>query len=116
MGRLKDKRMTQKKAADALWINVRQVKRLLKNYREKGAAGLVSQRRIKPSNNRLPTETKQVVIDLLHAHYADFWPTFAHEKLVEKHDLKLSSGSVRPIMIAKICGHRVKPKRSLPTK
>lgn len=32
MGRLKAKRMTQKKAAETLGISVRQVKRLWKNY------------------------------------------------------------------------------------
>ena len=122
MERLKAKKMTQKKAAEALGISVRQVKRLCKKYREKGAAGLVSQRRGKPSNNRLPAETKQAVIDLLHAHYADFGPTFAHEKLIEKHCLKLSSGSVRQIMIAedlwtprkakKIVTHQMRERRA----
>ena len=122
IGRLKAKKMTQKKAAEALGISVRQVKRLCKNYREKGAAGLVSQRRGKPSNNRLPAETKQAAIDLLHAHYADFGPTFAHEKLIEKHGLKLSSGSVRQIMIAedlwtprkakKIVTHQMRERRA----
>ena len=63
IGRLKAKKMTQKKAGEALGISVRQVKRLCKNYREKGAAGLVSQRRGKPSNNRLPAETKQAAMD-----------------------------------------------------
>lgn len=100
MEHLKAKRMTQKKAAETLGISVRQVKRLWKNYREKGAAGLVSQRRGKPSNNRLAVETRQAAIDLLYSRYADFGPTFAHEKLVEQHGLKLSSGSVRQIMIA----------------
>lgn len=122
MEHLKAKKMTQKKAAEALGISIRQVKRLCKKYREKGAAGLVSQRRGKPSNNHLPAETKQAVIDLLHAHYADFGPTFAHEKLIEKHCLKLSSGSVRQIMIAedlwtprkakKIVTHQMRERRA----
>jgi transposase len=99
MQRLKDKRMTQKAAAAALGIGERQVKRLWKRYREKGAAGLVSRRRGKPSNNRLSAEVEQAVVDLLHSRYADFGPTLAHEKLVEKHGLRLSVGSVRKIMI-----------------
>ena len=97
--RIKAKRMTQRKGAEALGISVRQVRRLWKNYQERGAIGLVSKSRGKPSNNHLPPETRQRAIDLLHSLYADFGPTFAHEKLVEQHGLKLSSGSVRQIMI-----------------
>ena len=89
---------------------------------KKGAAGLMSKRRGKPSNNRLPSETRQRAIDLLHGLYADFGPTFAHENLVEKHGLKLSSGSVRQIMIRenlwtprkakKIVAHQMRERRA----
>lgn len=99
MGRLQEKRLTQKEAAKVLGVSERQVKRLCKRYREKGANGLVSRRRGKLSNNRMPAETEQAVVDLLHARYADFGPTLACEKLVESHGLKLSVGSVRKIMI-----------------
>ena len=93
------KRLTQKEAAEILGVSERQVKRLWKRYREKGASGLVSRRRGKPSNHRMTAETGQAVIDLLHSCYADFGPTLACEKLVESHGLKLSVGSVRKIMI-----------------
>jgi len=53
MQRLKDKRLTQKEAARMLGISTRQVKRLWRAYRKQGAKGLASQRRGKPSNNRL---------------------------------------------------------------
>ncbi len=122
MERMKAKKMTQKKGAESLGISVRQLRRIWKNYQEKGAAGLVSKRRGKPSNNRLPSETRQRAIDLLHSLYADFGPTFAHEKLVEKHALKLSSGSVRQIMIRenlwtprkakKIVAHKMRERRA----
>ena len=122
MERIKAKRMTQKKGAEALGISVRQVRRLWKNYQEKGAIGLVSKSRGKPSTNRLPTETRQRAIDLLHSLYTDFGPTFAHEKLVEKHGLELSSGSVRQIMIRenlwtprkakKIIAHQMRERRA----
>jgi transposase len=99
MGRLQEKRMTQKEAAKILGVSERQVKRLWKRYREKGASGLVSRRRGRPSNNRMTAETEQAAVDWLHSRYADFGPTLACEKLVEKHGLKLSVGSVRKIMI-----------------
>ena len=122
MERMKTKKMTQKKGAEALGISVRQIRRLRKRYEEKGAAGLINKSRGKPSNNRLPIETRQRAIDLLHSLYADFGPTFAHEKLIEKHDLKLSSGSVRQIMIRenlwmprkakKIVAHQMRERRA----
>jgi len=40
MQRLEGKRMKQKAAADLLGISERQVKRLLRRYREQGASGL----------------------------------------------------------------------------
>jgi transposase len=122
MGRLQEKRLTQKEAARILGVSQRQVKRLWKQYREKGASGLVSKRRGKPSNNRLAAETGQAALDLLHSRYADFGPTLAREKLVESHGLKLSVGSVRKIMLEeglwkakkarKVVAHQMRERRA----
>jgi transposase len=99
MQRIKDKRLTQKEAAGLLGISIRQVKRLWRAYRKKGVSGLVSQRRSKPSNNRLDAGVVQRVLDLIKEKYEDFGPTLAHEKLTEVHGLELSRESVRRIMI-----------------
>ena len=122
MERMKAKKMKQKKGAEALGLSVRQVRRLWKNYQEKGASGLMNKSRGKASNNRLPAKTRQRTVDLLHSLYVDFGPTFAHEKLVEHHGLKLSSGSVRQIMIRenlwvprkakKIVAHQMRERRA----
>jgi transposase len=109
MQRLKDKRLTQKEAARLLSLSVRQIKRLYRAYKGQGARGLVSQRRGKPSNNRLDAETQQKAIDLIYEHYRDFGPTLAHEKLTEKHQLRISRESVRRIMTAE---GMWKPKRA----
>ncbi len=109
MQRIKDKRLTQKEAARMLSLSVRQIKRLYRAYKAQGARGLVSQRRGKPSNNRLDVETQQKAIDLIYEHYRDFGPTLAHEKLTEKHNLQISRESVRRIMIAE---ELWKPKRA----
>ena len=100
MQRLERKRLSQAEAAEILQVSVRQVKRLWQAYRQQGAAGLVSQRRGKPSNHRLDAELLQRVRDLLYERYRDFGPTLAHEKLVEKHGLVLSVERVRQLMIA----------------
>ncbi len=75
MHRLKDKRLTQKKAAKLLGISTRHVKRLWRAYQAKGAPGLVSQRRGKPSNNRLDAGLLQQAFDLIKERYGDFEPT-----------------------------------------
>ena len=99
MQKLAEKQTSQKKAALELGITTRQVKRLWKAYRKKGAAGLISQQRGKASHNRLSEATEQAAVDLLHSRYADFGPTLAQEKLVEKDGLKISVSSVRKLMI-----------------
>jgi transposase len=99
MERLDERRMIQRTAAEILGVSVRQVKRLLRAYRSEGAAGLVSKQRGKPSHHQLDAETGQAVLDLLKGRYADFGPTLAHEKLVEREGLQLCLGSVRKIMI-----------------
>jgi transposase len=109
MQRIKDKRMTQKEAARMLKLSVRQVKRLYRAYKSKGAKGLISARRGKPSNHRLEAGVEQAALDLLKGKYPDFGPTLAHEKLTEIHKLKLSRESVRRMMIAEGLW---KPKRA----
>lgn len=100
MQRLKGKRMTQAEAGRVLGISARQVKRLYRAYREQGAKGLVSRKRGKASNHQLKAEVVEQARDLLHAHYSDFGPTLAHEKLEEEHKLRISRERVRQLMIA----------------
>lgn len=100
MQKIKGKQLTQKEAARILGMSIRQIKRLYRAYKEQGARGLVSQRRGKPGNHHLDRETRQKVIDLLYEHYRGFGPTLAHEKLKEKHKLRISRESVRGIMLA----------------
>jgi transposase len=109
MQRIKDKRLTQKEAARMLGISTRQVKRLYRAYRKKGAKGLVSQRRGRASNNRLDAGVMQQALDLIKEKYEDFGPTLAHEKLTEVHGMQLSRESVRKLMIAE---ELWKPKRA----
>jgi transposase len=100
MQRLTQKRMSQEEAGRILNLSTRQIKRLLKAYRERGAAGLVSKHRGRRANNRLSEDVKRKALNLLKTKYQGFGPTLAHEKLVEKDKLKLSDESVRKLMIA----------------
>jgi len=67
--RIQDKRLTQKEAARLLSLSVRQIKRLCRAYKARGAKGLISDRRGKPSNHRLQAETIPKVIDLIYERY-----------------------------------------------
>jgi transposase len=100
MQRVSKKQMSQAEAGRILDLSTRQIKRLLRAYRAKGAAGLISKHRGRKGNNRLPEEVQKRALNLLKTKYQGFGPTLAHEKLVEKEKLKLSDESVRNLMIA----------------
>ncbi len=86
-------------AAKQLHLSMRQTKRLLKKFRRDGAAGLISKKRGQPSHHQLDSTTKQQALELLQTQYVDFGPTFAHEKLTERHHLNLGRETVRQLMI-----------------
>ncbi|MCG2786369.1 MAG: ISNCY family transposase [Anaerolineae bacterium] len=121
MQRLKEKSLKQREAAKILGVSVRHVKRMFKAYREQGAAGLVSQRRGRESNNRLNEVTRVQALDLLGSKYRGFGPTLACEKLVEVEGLKISKESVRKMMLVeglwkarrvrKIVTHQMRERR-----
>ncbi len=93
------KKLSQADAARQLRCGVRQVKRLVREYRKNGSLGLLSKRRGKPSNNQISLEVQAVALALIRQHYGDFSPTFAHEKLTEVHKLKFSVETLRQWMI-----------------
>lgn len=99
IGKVAQKSLTQHQAADILNITSRQIRRLLKKYQENGASA-ISQKRERPSNHQLPSCIKELALALIKAHYHDFGPTLAHEKLTEVHKIDISLWSVRNIMIA----------------
>ena len=57
------RRLRQREAAEQLGLSVRQVKRLLRRYRDRGAAGLVSRRRGRRPNNAMDPGIRREVMD-----------------------------------------------------
>jgi len=98
--RLTEGKISQIEAAERMDITVRQVHRLLKRYRADGVAGLISKKRGRVSNRRIEPTILAQAISLIGAHYADFGPTLAAEKLAERHSLYLSVETVRKNMVA----------------
>jgi hypothetical protein len=87
-------------ACALIGLQRRQVFRLLRDLRHDGPASLLSKRRGKPSNHRLPTEVRTLALSIVRERYADFGPTFAAEKLAELHSCPVSRETLRGWMIA----------------
>src|SRR5207247_20132 len=98
--RIAERRLTRRRAAGLLQTGARQVPRLYRAFVQDGAAGLVSRRRGRPSARRLPAATQERALALIRERYADFGPTFAHQKLTEEHALVLSVETLRGWMSA----------------
>lgn len=99
MLRIKERKLTQKQAAEILGLSVRQVERLFRCYKKSGAAGLVSKKRGRPSNRRISEKVKKKALSLISGLYPDFGPTFANEKLRELHGIEVSVETLRCWMI-----------------
>jgi len=99
LGRVLERRLTQAQAAEQLGLGVRQVERLCRKLRLDGRQGLVSKKRGRPSNRKLPVALRERALALVLSHYADFGPTLAAEKLSEQHGLLVSVETLRRWMI-----------------
>jgi hypothetical protein len=73
LGLVDELKITQKEAAKRLTITPRQVRRLLKRYHAEGMSGLISKKRGQASNHRIAEATQATAIELIRAHYHDFW-------------------------------------------
>jgi transposase len=96
----KDKKMTQRQAAEELKISERQVRRLLVRLRKVGDKAVVHGLRGR-SNRRIDEEQREKAVEILKQDvYKGFGPTLASEYLAKKHDLQLSKETVRKWMRA----------------
>ena len=94
-----DGHVTQKTTAAMLCLSERQVRRLVKDVRERGDRGVIHALRGRRSNRRLPEETRGLALSLYQARYPDFGPTFATEKLIECDGIKISDETLRTWLI-----------------
>ena len=94
-----DGHITQKTVAAMLGLSERQVRRLVKGVREKGDRGIIHASRGRPSNRRIPEETREQTISLYQRRYPDFGPTLATEKLLECDGIKISDETLRRWLI-----------------
>ncbi|MCD8573451.1 MAG: helix-turn-helix domain-containing protein [Bacteroides graminisolvens] len=95
--RVHDHTLLQRKAARLIVLTVRQV---LRRYLEHGTASVVSERRGRPGNNRIPDDLSCAALHLIRQHYPDFGPALATEKLLERHGIPVSVETVLNWMIS----------------
>lgn len=93
-------KLKQVEAAESLGVTDRQVRRLLNNYRDRGAEGFANKLRGKHSNNKVDKNLTDRAIKLVQDKYPDFGPTLASEKLEELDGLKIAVSTLRRAMIA----------------
>ena len=87
-------------AAKSLGISPRWVRKKLKRFKIEGEGGLVHRTRGRPSKKRWNQEYETLSVQLLQNEYIGFGPTFAAEKLEERHGIKVSRETLRKIMKA----------------
>lgn len=103
-------------------ITTSQVRRLAKRYQREGLAGLISSKRGCALIRRLDETLRATAIQLIRAHYCDFGPTLACEKLDELHGMHLPVESIRQLMIIAgywktkrggvVCAHPIRERRA----
>ena len=98
--RVQSGRLRVSDAGVLIGLQRRQVFRLLRGLRQDGATSLLSKRRGRPSNHRLPAEVRTLALSIVRERYADFGPTMAAEKLSEHHGCSVSRETLRGWMIA----------------
>lgn len=94
--------------------SVRQIRRIKKRVKEEGLAGIPHRSRGKPSNRKLKKQFTREIMKIVKSNYRDFKPGFATEKLLENHQIKISSETLRKLMIKEELWNsksRKKPKK-----
>ena len=94
----KNKKITQRQAAEELQISERQIRRLLVKLQQVGDKAVTHGLRGR-SNRRIAEEVKQNAIRILSGDvYKGFGPTLASEYLAKKHQIKVSKETTRQWM------------------
>ena len=107
-----DGKMTGRQAAERLGLSLRQVRRLIAQYRKAGTPGLVHGNRGRPAHNRVDEAVRAKIQGLLEAEYRDYNDSHLTEELAEAHGLKVSRATLRRIRRA--MGQKSPRKRRSP--
>src|SRR5262249_43675429 len=95
----RDKKITQKKAAERMGVSARWVRQLLRKLKRKGDGVVVHGLRKRPSNRKIAESVRQRAIELVRSEYGDFGPTLASEYLSENYAIEVSKETLRKWMM-----------------
>jgi len=99
--RARDKKMTQRAAAERMGVSQRWVRKLLKRMKREGDGVVVHGLRGRASNRKIGGKVQAQALEILkQPDWHDFGPTFASEQLAKRHGLKLSDETLRGWMMA----------------
>jgi len=98
LAQVDDGRLSVDNAANMLDLTRRQVFRLLKRYRQDGAAAIRHKSRGKIPNNQIHKAKRDYALSLIKEQYPDFGPTLATEMLAQHHGFKVSRETLRKWM------------------
>jgi transposase len=98
--RARDKKMTQREAAERMGVSERWVRRLLKRMKREGDRVVVHGLRGRASNRKIATRVQAQAMEILQQpDWHDFGPTFASEQLAKGHGIAVSEETLRRWMI-----------------
>src|SRR5690606_8464830 len=90
-------RMTGEEAAELLGITLRHTRRLLADYRCRGAAALAHGNRGRAAANKLEAAVEAEIVQLARGAYQDYNDSHFAEELAERHQIVVSVPTVRRI-------------------
>ena len=98
--RARDRKMTQREAAEKMGVSQRWVRRLLGRMKKEGDRVVVHGLRGRASNRKIASETeKRALKALADPEWQDFGPTFAREQLAKRHQIQVSDETLRQWMM-----------------
>lgn len=99
--RARDKKMTQREAAEKMGVGERWVRKLLRRMKREGDRVVMHGLRGRPSNRKIAASTRARALEALSdPDWHDFGPTFACEQLARRHGIEVSEETLRQWMMA----------------
>jgi transposase len=98
--RARDRKMTQREAAERMGVSERWVRKLLRRMKREGDRVVVHGLQGRASNRKIAAKTQGRALEVLQQpEWHDFGPTFAAEQLAQRHVINVSDETLRQWMI-----------------
>src|SRR5271163_5093424 len=88
-------------ACELIGLRRRQVFRLLRGLKQDGATSLLSKRRGRPSNHRLPDEVRTLALSIVRERYSDFGPSAARSSPAADRACHSPSAIIQPRKVSR---------------